>query len=88
LSPGRKYLLDGKVTVDGQAACLVLDPAGKVSRAMLLNGTQLACGGYSLKGKGLRRVKVKQVDYERGIVALAAPVLTKDLRPGLSEWKT
>jgi len=68
--------------VDGQAACLVLDPAGKVSRAMLLNGTQLACGSYSLKGKGLRRVKVKQVDYGRGIVALAAPVLTEDLQPG------
>lgn len=77
LAPGRKYLLDGKVSVDGQAACLVLDKKGEVGRAMLLNGTRLACGDFAAMSEGLRKSRIVGIDYPEGIVEIADPILRK-----------
>jgi hypothetical protein len=82
LQPGREYVVDERVRVDGQAACLVLDPPGKPLRAMLLNGTTLRCGELELTGQGLRTSRIRRVDYDRGIIELTDPVVTDDLRPG------
>lgn len=78
LNPGRKYLLDGKVEVDGQAACLVLDGEGKVGRAMLLNGTRLACGNFVAVSEGLLKSRIVKIDYPEGIIEIADPILRKD----------
>ncbi len=80
LNPGRKYLLDGQITVDGQAACLVLDGKGEVARAMLLNGRQLAYGRFVIRSEGLRKSRIVKVDYAKGIVELADPVLPKGVK--------
>ena len=82
LDPGEAYTLDGKITVSGQAACLILDAAGQPARAMLLNGTQLTIGGFTLKGQGLRRSKILNVDYAKGIIQIADPLLGRDTLPG------
>jgi hypothetical protein len=79
LHPERRYVLDGKVRVSGQAACLVLNPAGKPAKAMLLNGKELAADGRIVKGRGVRSAKIKSVHYEKGIIELADPVLDKSL---------
>lgn len=76
------YTLDGRITVAGQAACLALDRNGVVDKAMLLNGTVLSTGDFTLKGKGLRRSRIVAVDYDSGVVEIADPVLGEDLRPG------
>jgi hypothetical protein len=81
ISPDRTYVLDGKVTVCGQAACLVLDAKGKPVKSMLLNGRILKYGGYVVKGKGIRRSTITSVDYSNGVIELADPVLTSDLGP-------
>lgn len=75
LTPEQKYLLDGRVSVSGQTACLVLDPNGKPKKAMLLNGAQLRFGDYVVTGKGIRRSKIVSVDYAKGIIEIADPVL-------------
>jgi Heparinase II/III-like protein len=80
LNPGRKYILDGKVTADGQAACLVLDAKGAVARAMLLNGTRLSYGRFVVKSAGLRKSRIVTIDYAKGIIELADPVLPKGLK--------
>lgn len=82
LTPEKTYVLDGKVTVAGQAACLVTDANGKAMRAMLMNGTVLQVGGQAMKGHGVQKTTIASVDYERGVVEIADPVLTRDLRPG------
>ncbi|MBM4044100.1 MAG: hypothetical protein FJ279_03220, partial [Planctomycetes bacterium] len=82
LQPGKPYMLDGRVEVAGHAACLALDQDGKPSRAMLLNGTRLALGDFSLAGKGLQKSRIVSVDYEKGIIELAVPVLSAGLQPG------
>lgn len=82
LEPGRRYTVDGKLAVDGQAACLALDAAGKPQRTMLLNGNQLTYGQFTLKGQGLRRSTVAAVDYANGTISLKDPVLGPDLRVG------
>lgn len=82
LHPGRAYRVDGAIGVDGQAACLVLDTAGSPRRAMLLNGTALTSDGFCLSGQGLRRSRIRQVDYAQGTLEIADPVLGPDLRPG------
>lgn len=82
LQPGRKYVVDGKLRVDGQAACLVLDGGGQPQRAMLLSGTALTYGKLSVKGAGLRHSRIKRVDYARGVFELTDPVVGKDLKPG------
>jgi len=81
LTPEQKYVLDGHVTVTGQTACLVLDAQNMPTKSMLLNGTQLAIGDYTVKGKGLRRSKIASVDYARGIIELADPILGEDVGP-------
>ena len=50
-------------------------------KTMLLNGTQLTCGDYSVKGRGLRRSLIKSVDYARGTIELADPMLGEDVCP-------
>ena len=80
LNPGRKYLLDGQVIVDGQAACLVLDRKGEVARAMLLNGRRLAYGKFVVQSEGLRKSKIVEIDYAKGIIELADPVLPKGVK--------
>ncbi|MCE5241463.1 heparinase II/III-family protein [bacterium] len=82
LAPGRRYVVDGKLRVDGQAACLVLDASGRPQRAMLLNGTALTYGKLSLKGSGLRHSRLKRVDYAGGVLELTDPIAGKDLTPG------
>jgi hypothetical protein len=78
----RIYTLDDRITVAGQAACLALDRNGAVDKAMLLNGTILAIGDFVLNGKGLRRNRIVAVDYDRGLIEIADPLLTSDLRSG------
>jgi len=75
LDPDRACLLDGRVKVAGQAACLVLDPQGEPVRAMLLNGTGLAVGQFSLRGSGIVKTRIASVDYAKGVVEVADPVL-------------
>jgi hypothetical protein len=82
LAPERQYIVGGTLTVVGQAACLVLDPAGQPMRAMLLNGRGLAFGDLRLAGQGLRRSRITQVNYATGQITLADPVVGEDLRPG------
>lgn len=81
ITPDQTYTLDGRVSVRGQSACLVLDAEGKPVKAMLQNGTLLKLGGYVVKGKGIRRSTIKSVDYAKGIIELADPVLARDVRP-------
>ncbi len=76
LAPERTYKLDGKVTVSGQAACLVMDKRGHPSRTMLLNGRRLTVGDFSINGKGARKTRIRSVDYANGIIELQDPVLT------------
>ena len=80
LNPGRKYILDGRVTVDGQAACLVLDGKGDVARAMLLNGTRLSHGKFAVRSEGPRKSRIVKVDYARGIIEIADRALTKGVK--------
>ena len=82
LTPATKYTVDGKVTVTGQAACLALGKDGTVAKAMLLNGTKLAMGGFSMPGMGMRRSKIVSIDYAKGIIELADPLLDESVRPG------
>ncbi len=82
LAPNRTCMLDNKINVEGQAACLALDESGDPVRAMLLNGTKLAMGDFSLEGKGLRRSKIVSVDYDGGMIEIADPLLDEDLLPG------
>lgn len=79
VTPEQSYVLDGKVSVTGQAACLVLDAGGKPVKSMLLNGKTLSLGKYEVKGKGIRKTKIASVDYKKGIIQVADPILTKDL---------
>ena len=76
------YKLDDRVTVAGQSACLALDGAGAVDKAMLLNGQVLSLGEFKLQGKGLRRSRIVAVDYDKGVVQIADPLLGDDLRQG------
>lgn len=82
LTPDRSYTLDGGVQVAGQAACLALDAEGRPEKAMLLNGTDLRMGDFSLKGRGLRRSRIVSVDYAAGVIEIADPLLDGDLSPG------
>jgi len=82
MKPEQTYMLDGKVKVTGHAACLVLDGNGKPQRAMLLNGTELAVGDFALKSAGIRKTKIVSVDYEKGVIEIADPVLTDHFVPG------
>jgi oligo-alginate lyase len=75
LHPERRYVVEGKVTVSGQAACVVLDADGQPLRAMLTNGTELTYGGLTLKGKGLRRSHIAALDYKTGLITLTDAVL-------------
>ena len=77
LAPEQTYKLDGKVTVTGHAACLVVDENGEPKKAMLLNGTELAIGDFALKSGGMHKTKIASVDYEKGIIEVADPVLRK-----------
>jgi len=81
LTPDRAFSLGGNIRVAGQAACLALDGEGHPRRAMLLNGTELRAGAFSMKGKGLRRSRIASVDYAGGVIEIADPVLD-DLSPG------
>ena len=82
LQPGREHLVDGTLRVGGQAACLVLDAEGRPAKAMLLNGTVLGYGDLALTGRGLRRSRIQRLDYARGSIELADPIVGDDLRPG------
>ncbi len=82
LMPEQPYVLDGKVNVTGQAACLALDIDGKPLRAMLLNGTQLSIGDFALNSGGQQKTEIVSVDYANGIVEIADPLLTDLFLPG------
>ncbi len=82
LAPEQTYTLDGKVRVAGQAACVALDAAGKLEKAMLFNGTELSIGDLKLSSGGPQRSKIASVDYAHGIVEIADPVLSKHFLPG------
>jgi len=81
IDPEQSYTLDGKLVIRGQVACLAIDAGGKPVRAMLLNGTILRYGDYAVEGRGIRRTRIASVDYRKGIIELADPVLTPDLGP-------
>jgi hypothetical protein len=82
ITPEQEYVLDGRVKVSGQAACLVLDKDGKPLKWMLLNGTVLRMEGFSVKGRGISATKITSVDYARGIIEIADPVLSRDIGQG------
>lgn len=82
LDPGKTYTLDGKVRVSGQAACLALGDNEQVEKAMLLNGSLLSLDSFSLLGSGLRKSRIKSVDYRKGIIEVADPVVSPGLKPG------
>lgn len=82
LAPERRYELDGRLTVVGQAACLVVGAEGTPLRAMLLNGRGLRYGDLRLEGPGVRRSRIATVDYATGRITLTDPVVGSDLRPG------
>ncbi len=82
LTPEQRYKLDAKVSVTGQAACLVLDADGKPQKAMLLNGTELGLGEFALRSSGLQKTRIVSVDYAKGIVEIADPLLTHQAVPG------
>jgi hypothetical protein len=69
------YKLENGVVVSGEMACMVLDPGGGVKRAMLLNGSELRLGDWSLQGGGQRTSKISAIDYENGVIQLQDPVL-------------
>lgn len=82
LNPGGTCVLDGRVRVAGQAACLVLDPDGRPVKAMLFGGTLLAMDGFRLEGLGILRSRIRHVDYAAGILEIADPILPDDLKDG------
>ncbi len=82
LTPDRPFSLGGNIRITGQAACLALDEEGHPRRAMLLNGTELRAGAFSMKGKGLRSSRIVSVDYAGGVIEIADPLLSEDLSPG------
>lgn len=80
LEPEKTYTIDDKIKVEGQAAALVLDSRGRPLKAMLFNGKELSLGKFFLKGRGLQKTKIVSVDYEKGIVEIADPLLSNNLR--------
>ena len=76
------YRLENGVVVSGQVACVVLDPAGSVRRAMLINGSDLSLGDWGLEGGGQRRSTISDIDYENGVIQLGDPVLCDGPRAG------
>ena len=72
----RVYLVDDSIRVQGRAACLAFDAAGRLVASRLFDGRQLACGETKLSGRGLRKATVTEVDYAKGVVALAQPCLS------------
>lgn len=81
LNPEGSYRLDGRVSVSGQAACLALDAQGRPVRSVLLNGRKLSYGDYVVEGRGIRHSRIAAVDYRRGVIELADPVVPSDLGP-------
>lgn len=81
LAPDRVYSLGGNIRFAGQAGCLALDEEGHPRRAMLLNGAELRAGAFSMNGKGLRKSRIVSLDYGKGTIEVADPLLD-DLSPG------
>ena len=84
LAPEQSYVLDEVVRVTGHCACLVLDAGGQPQKVMLYGGTELGIGSWALQGKGWQKTQVVSVDYESGVVQLAAPLLTGPEQEGLT----
>ncbi len=82
LQPARCYRVDGTLELDGQAACVVMGPNGRVRRVLHLNGTVLRCGDLVLNSPGLRRSRIQRIDYRQGTIELAEPVVGADLAAG------
>jgi hypothetical protein len=76
------YRFENGLVVSGQLAVLVLNEEGIVRRAMLMNGTRLSLGDWSLTGRGQRSSTIASVDYRNGIVELQESVLDDVLVSG------
>lgn len=84
LHPEQSYVLDGKIHVSGQAACIAMDDDETPMRAMLMNGRELCIGDFALHSEGLRKTTITSVDYENGVIELEDPVLNMACVPGIS----
>lgn len=82
LTPDQRYLLDGKLAVQGHAAVLDLDKDGQPRRAKLIGGRELRLGDFVLKGRGVMRTTITDIDYASGVVELADDVLRMDQPAG------
>ncbi len=72
----REYVVAGTLHVQGRAACLAFDAAGKPVAARLCDGQLLTVGETKLTGRGLRQATITSVDYARGSVTLDQPCLS------------
>jgi len=82
LNPDKEYTVDGKIKVKGQTASLILNSKGQIQKASLLNGEIISLGNFSLKGTGIQKTKISSVDYKKGIIELADPILNQSLQKG------
>ncbi len=80
MKPGTSYRIDDKITVDGQAAAVIIDASGGASKTMLFNGTQLRMSEFKLEGHGARTSDIRSIDD--GVVELADPIVSESLREG------
>ena len=82
LEADREHTMESGIRVAGQMAFLSLDKQGRPERGMLFNGRVLALDGFRLEGRGMRRSRIASVDYVRGTVELADPVIDVELLSG------
>ncbi|HJN15744.1 MAG TPA: heparinase II/III family protein, partial [Armatimonadota bacterium] len=82
LDPNATHVVDGKLSITAQAACVVIGPDGAVARASMLNGRELSLGEFRMAGPGLRRTRIVSVSPGNGVVEVADPILDAALLPG------
>ena len=73
----REYVVDGSLHIQGRAAWLSYDAAGKPTDTRLFDGTLLVSGEERLVGPGLRQAEIASIDYAAGLVTLGQPCLTE-----------
>ena len=77
----RERSKDGSVRLSGRFGFATLDSAGRLQHALLLDGTELACGGQTLKAR-LPRASFEITKAEGRTVELAQPLSAELAQPG------
>ena len=83
LDPDQAYSIEGGLTVNAQAACLVLNRNGEPERAIMVNGRSLVFGAFELTGRGELDSRIVSIDYGSGEILLSDAVLDEELPPGI-----